>query len=156
MESIWDDPAMDNALRAHIEDGLSGGRTAQKMGLTRNQVVGRTHRLKLRFLSAPGQKRIRSGGATSTSFKPPHERMDVTPKFPYRKAPPVAPQSIDPLMLTFDELVNSPIMTQCRFGYGEDARTMAYCGHPTVDEKPWCHFHDKICCPGKYAAKSDR
>lgn len=154
MISIWNDPALDVALRAYIADGLSGGRTASEMGLTRNQVVGRTHRLKLRFLSQPGQKRNPAGGKTSGSFKPKRERMFVIPKFPYRKAPPVVPESIDPLMLAFEQLSPSTTMTQCRAPYGDDPKTMVYCGHPTLEEGPWCPYHAKLYTPGKIAVKS--
>lgn len=45
--SIWKDPAMDKRLRQLHAEGHSMAEIGKRMGLSKNQVVGRAHRLKL-------------------------------------------------------------------------------------------------------------
>lgn len=151
--SIWNDPTLDEQLRAHIATGLSSGMAANEMGLRRNQVVGRASRLGLSFKSMPGKKRKPTGGLRPTSWKP---GVTISQKFPYKEAPAIVPQQeVEPLLLTFEELTNNaPLFTECRFVYGDDPKTMLYCGLDTLPGEPWCPGHFRLCCPGKHAVQS--
>lgn len=141
--NIWDDPARVSELIAHIEDGLSGNKTADAMGLTPGQVQGKAERMGLKFKSVPGHKRRKAGGATRTSFK---STVEIEQEFPYREAPEIAPEVIvEPLMLMFGQLNDSPIISQCRFPFGDDPKTMVYCGLPVAKEEcSWCSTHRKL------------
>jgi len=132
-KNIWDDELLDEELRRCIDAGMSGGRTALEMGLSNGQVAGRASRLGLRFSSAPGHKRKRSGGVTSGSFKPCIFQ-------PYREAPKMS-QEVEPLNLTLEQLKNN--FTECRWIMNEDIRNAVYCGIPT-EECSYCVSHQKI------------
>lgn len=134
---------MDSELRRHIDDGLSGGATALAMGLTNGQVVGRASRKGWRFGSAPGHKRKKSGGANRGSFgsrfMPDFRKPKITIEqvFPYKEATVVPDVELSPLNLTFWQLRDSPIISECRYITAE-APVVTYCGLPTVDDSSWC------------------
>jgi hypothetical protein len=42
------------------------------------------------------------------------------------------------LRLTYDQLINSPRLTQCRYMHTLDSGHEVFCGNPTVLNGPWC------------------
>lgn len=137
MESIWDNPALDEELERHIACWLSGARTALAMGLRKNQVVGRAWRKKWKFTSRAGRNTsLRSGGKR----KP---RLIINHVFPYKEATVVPEMQLSPLNLTFLQLKDSAIISECRFITAEFP-TVTYCGLPVEDETSWCLGCQKI------------
>lgn len=133
--SIWT-PERITELTAHIEDGLSGNRTADAMGLTAGQVTGKAERMGLKFKSVPGHKRRPAGGKISTSWKP---RVEIYAKFPYREKPEV---TLEPLNLTLWQLKDS--FVECRWITNDDMKAALYCALPVAtDDCPYCHSHRK-------------
>lgn len=140
------------ALIECLKNKMTARQTADQIGMTRNSIIGKARRMGLEFLSVP-KRPIPFQGRQKRIRKP---RVIVAPKFPYRETPPIAPEPhMDPLMLVFEDLKNSPVISQCRFPYGENPREIVYCGLPTVDGESWCAAHYRTCCPSRNHQKTD-
>lgn len=71
--SPW--PARDEELRALWIDGRSGSQIAQAMGLTKNQIIGRAHRIKLPARSSPIAGQCTRPAAPKRWTEPQIERL---------------------------------------------------------------------------------
>ena len=126
---IWT-PALTAEITRRWADGESGGVIAAAMGITRNAVIGRVHRLKLlkRIVKTrtrpPGSKRSRQQHRIPRIFAP---RVAAMPDMPI--AEPVS------LAVTIMDLQPR----QCRF-ITSDAPAL-FCGHATYDGSSWCEHH---------------
>jgi hypothetical protein len=127
--SIWA-PSRIAELKACIDAKLSGGMTAQKMGLRLNQVVGKAHRMGLSFQSTVGHK---------YSSRHRENRKPMGGDRGWRPMPktileqPLAPHEY--LMLPLRDLPENG----CHFIPGDDR---LYCGQPAHNDTPYC----KNCC----------
>ena len=116
--------------------GESGGVIAAAMGITRNAVIGRVHRLKLlkRIVKTrsrpPGRPRNRQPRLYAAN-RPRQPRVAAMPDMPI--AGPVS------LAVTIMDLQPR----QCRF-ITSDAPTALFCAHATYDGSSWCCFHHRI------------
>jgi len=128
-------------LRDCIAEKLSATQTAAAMGMRKNSVVGKAHRIGLKFLSQPGhsvESRSRAGKikrgrlSNATRFLAKAHNLD-----PGEAALP--PQITPPefLGLTLMELGNR----QCHYIPGNDR---LYCGQPTEGESSYCGWCRKI------------
>jgi GcrA cell cycle regulator len=125
--------ALDASLRAHWGEGHTAAVIASLMGVSRNAVIGRAHRLKL----AKREKRKRISPATTRRPQRPHiPKKPSAPRF-IRREPMIAPGSLD---LTIMQLEPH----QCRWitsGAGTDA---FYCGHSAAKPHGYCEAHHAI------------
>ena len=110
---------------------LSASGIASRLGVTRNAVIGKTHRMKMTISRAkpatPAVARVRVRWPAAKQRPLPHV---VAP----------APIELAPLGLRIEQLESGV----CRYPYG-DYPPYLYCGQPTKPDSPYCAFHHRIC-----------
>ena len=121
-------------LRQHIENKLYGSQTARAMGMPKNAIVGKAHRLGWKFLSTPGKVRKKKHQPTAAFI--------IQAKAKCRSIP--LPQSKSEPYQGFlgISLIDLPD-DACHFIEGESTSAL-YCGQPAKDG-PWCNHHKKLC-----------
>lgn len=132
-------------LRSLVEKGLSASEIGEKIGITRNAVIGQCNRKGIQLKRAPGWSRGRK-----RSKEPSVPRISMRPKFVFGPGfvrspikPPLAVASVveekEPMHLTLVELKNN----SCRWPYGETNFT--FCGHEKIDDEKisYCPYHHK-------------
>lgn len=115
-----------------IQTKKSGAETAALLGLTRSAVIGRAHRMGLRFLSTPSTTRRRDRRKDNNSNivrRIAAKAIVIEQVFPYRNSPEPEYLNKTLLELAFDE---------CHYIKGND---YLYCGAPVWDETPYCKHH---------------
>ena len=111
---------------------LSASGIANRLGVTKNAVIGKVHRMKLTITNrkpappAPARVRVRWPAA---KHRPLPVAAPVTP--------PIEPA---PLGLRIEQLESGV----CRYPHG-DYPPYLYCGQPTKPDSPYCAFHHRIC-----------
>src|SRR5829696_450698 len=121
-EPVWS-PERIERLKVLWLEGLSFADIADRLGSTRNAVIGKAHRLGL----------CRPKDRTRVSIARPAPVQPVTPMprpaaLPQRRGKPVKLIELQHWM--------------CRFGLGDPrSPDFRFCGEPTVDDKSsWCSF----------------
>jgi GcrA cell cycle regulator len=138
----WSD--VQTAELARLWDAkLSSRAIAAALGVSKNAVIGRAHRLGLE----PRQKIIATERKPRGPRKPrrlhtPHKR-DVLGKLVAPKA--FVPRVVvaEPLNISFADLAEN----SCRYPYGEIA-PFTFCGHPQDKPSSYCEAHRLLCEPG--------
>lgn len=130
--SPWTDDRI-AILKDCIDKKMSAGDTAYRMGMNRNQVIGKANRIGLRFLSVEAKPK-----------RAPGRTLFVRAVFPYRVATdPVMPAQPEKppefLGLTIFELTKF----NCHFPEGDRA-PYSFCGAITT-EGPYCSHHKNLC-----------
>ena len=120
-------------LKGCIERKLSGSQTAAELGLPKNAVVGKAHRLGWKFLSTPGH-------AKKNRKRIPVASFIFRPKAPPIERPPEPEPYAGFLSVPFGDI---NLDTQCLFIEGPSKGAL-YCGQPASDG-PWCDHHKKLC-----------
>lgn len=133
---FWSDEAAET-VRRRWADGASAGFIARELGLTRNQIIGKVHRMKLPKRPIDSQARylrLRTRRGPSRKRKAPQ--------------PPVVAVEVE-------TIPSEPILfidrrfDQCAF-IADDPKTGAQapqilcCGAKTVRESSWCSYHFRI------------
>jgi GcrA cell cycle regulator len=126
----WPEQAIER-LRAYHAEGYSAGMIARAMGLTRNTVIGKLHRLQIR--SVPNIRFPNRGGRTVAAKSIPVPIPDS------------APESRN---LTL-EAVSDAV---CRWPSGAGP-VYSYCGHVTQEGTPYCVFHQSVARPKTKASQ---
>lgn len=128
---LWS-PERENILIECIAKKMSATQTGELLGITRNACCGKANRMGLKFLSIKPKK------ASKPRVKR-EPRIDITPKFPYREAPAMAPViEVEPLNLTLWEVADN----SCRWITNDDMKAALYCGLPQAsDGCSWCCSH---------------
>jgi GcrA cell cycle regulator len=108
---------------------------AATIGVSRNAVIGRAHRLGLGETRGPRkpkvvrEKRVRIVKA-------------YTPRVHIRQAKPIVPKPspIEPLNVGFFDLAH------CHCHYPDDGEGLAmkFCGHPTIKGSSYCAWHNSV------------
>ena len=114
-------------------DNMSSGQCAAALGLTRNAICGKVHRLGLmaRKCDAPKKRQGRPKANRRTVFRP---------RFPF--VPVIhnpVPEPDNALRVTFADLE----VHHCRWPIG-DIPDMMFCGAERSDLLPYCAFHASI------------
>jgi GcrA cell cycle regulator len=125
--------AMDDELRAHWANQLSTAKIGEKMGLTKNAVVGRAHRLELPTRPSPILPRV----ATRPAVKP---KVTLPPALPTMNAKPAPMRDSRPAMHGTAPPAPPPTAFQpiaarcCRWPLWNDKErpTHRYCEAPTT------------------------
>jgi len=121
-------------LIAHWEEGLPTSEIGRRLGVTKNSVVGKVHRLGLKKRQSP----IRQSAAGTAQPKKAKAKAKVaTPKTEtVAQAPKVKRPTGEVIRL--EELTGS----MCCWPEGEPGtQDFYFCGEPSVPEKPYCAEH---------------
>lgn len=118
---------------------LSAGEIAKIMGVTRNTICGKIHRMGLKrpFKKKTARKAKKVARPSDSALVKKPRRPVVKPE-PYVVQPPAAvePRNIDLIDLRSND---------CRFPYGGDnGEPITFCGHPKAPGTSWCAAHFKI------------
>lgn len=147
-------------LKALWQSGKTASQVAETMGgITRNAVIGQVRRMGLhRYTEHPpasrkvAQKaavrarethRIQKRQFLSFAWKQPRREWDWNdlrnvPSPHYAQVPEPAPRHLTVLNLGAHD---------CRWPYGDGPFT--FCGHPALEEKPYCEFHCGLAYQGR-------
>ena len=112
-------------LMALWAEGISTLEIGRRLGVTKNAVVGKVHRLGLPKRQSP----INSSPRAPRAAKPAEPTRAAPP-------PPSVPLSAD--MVKMEELTSG----MCNWPEGEPgAEDFRFCGQPSVEGKPYCAAH---------------
>ena len=136
----WNDQAV-STLRALWKDGHSTAEIGRRMGITKNTVIGKVHRLKLSgrpspIRTAPGPraprtKRIAPRGQPT---QPPTIQQPLVAAAPRAPTPPARPAAPPPLALQ--------TCGTCQWPVGEPrAPGFRLCEGPALSGRPYCETH---------------
>ena len=165
--SIGWTPALIGKLRSLWDEGLSTAAIGVRMGISKNAVVGKAHRLNLPARPSPirsrcdrpKRERVSRTAIRLTTYGPPRPPSPA-PAPVSRSLPKVAPSSAHPISPPRGRLslICATGCTPrhgetCCWPNGEPSRPgFAFCGDPAVRGRPYCEEH----CGTAYVAKTDR
>ena len=120
-------------LIAHWEEGLPTSEIGRRLGVTKNAVVGKVHRLGLKKRQSP----IRQ--SSSTSAQPKKAKPTAARPMADHVARPTAKTPVPTgEVVSLEELTSS----MCCWPEGEPGTEDFYfCGQPSISEKPYCEAH---------------
>lgn len=127
MSSVEWTPERIKVLIAHWEEGLPTSEIGRRLGVTKNAVVGKVHRLGLKKRQSP----IRQ--SSTTSAQPKKAKKVVAPTS-------TAAMAVRPTgdVVRLEELTAA----MCCWPEGEPGTPDFYfCGKPAVQDKPYCDDH---------------
>ena len=128
---IWTDEAIER-LRELVAEGWSMSRIGDDLGLSRNAVCGKIHRMKIVVSPKPLVGKVKSGKPERVApFRPP---ANLPP--PLVVVPP--PEEPNSLQLQLLDLVSG----QCRYPQGD--RDFLFCGHPQREHSSYCAYHHRL------------
>jgi len=120
-------------LIALWEEGLPTSEIGRRMGVTKNAVVGKVHRLGLKKRQSPIRQTASS--AQPKKAKPVQPRVQAGGQAPAALPKPVLPAGE---VVRLDELTSS----MCCWPEGEPGtEEFHFCGQPSVPDKPYCEEH---------------
>lgn len=126
----WTDERI-SELKQLWESGVSGGVIAKKLGLTRNSIIGKVHRL--------GLKKRQS--TCRIVHIPPRRKIIParhTPSVSVQPLPPEPPAPATALRLTLMQLTDAT----CKCGLGDPKHAdFAFCGLPVKPGSRYCPAH---------------
>lgn len=142
-------------LRKLWEAGLSTAAIGRQLGVTKNAVVGKAHRLNLplrpspiRYTSEPRPRKPRVPRVQKQSLPllacldgsapTPEPRKPYVPKIRHPEAPMAVPT---PAKSVF---VRPPTPCCWPFGDPKDKENFRFCGEPSKLGRPYCHLHCEI------------
>ncbi|MBL4613756.1 MAG: global cell cycle regulator GcrA-like protein [Magnetovibrio sp.] len=112
-------------LMGHWEEGLPTSEIGRRLGVTKNAVVGKVHRLGLKKRQSP----IRQ--STNTTVQPKKPKKVASPT-------PVATKRPSGDVVRLEELTNA----MCCWPEGEPGKPdFHFCGKSAVHDKPYCEAH---------------
>jgi GcrA cell cycle regulator len=158
--SIWTDELIAELTRFWAE-GYSSSIIAEKLGITRNAVVGKINRLDLPTPLVPKTTRIRNTGTGERKRAPrqakPRKQVIKTYQSiravrvngnsdsmrlimsPVANLPELRCVEIDPLLISLEDIRKG----ECRYPYGDGP--FLFCGHVAVEGSSYCKPHKALC-----------
>lgn len=135
----WNDDSIAR-IKALWAEGHSTAEIGRRMGVTKNAVVGKAHRLNLPARPSPirripGEKRVTSRPAVRRVIGPTLPALQSMARQPLAKAPVVLrPVPVQPRP--------AGRVSSCCWPLGEPGTPeFHFCGDPTVPAKPYCEEH---------------
>jgi GcrA cell cycle regulator len=136
-------PERTNALMAFWDEGLPTAEIGRRLGVTKNSVVGKVHRLGLPKRGSP----IQRDRTNSSRPSAPMQRRSVSPSpsnvvmhKPVQPAP--APQLMEPRPPTKVIKLSALTPEMCSWPIGDPGTDgFRFCGHDSVPSKPYCPEH---------------
>lgn len=138
----WPDERVEE-LKRQVDEHFSAGKIADNMGMTRNMVVGKLHRLGLSTAgSTTGKERCPRPAAWYEPSKPkrgPSVTATSLLRLLLRERPeaPDLPPDQSPCAVTILDLNTHT----CRWPIGEPSHVMSYCGAEPFPGVPYCSRH---------------
>jgi GcrA cell cycle regulator len=158
--SIWTDELIAELTKLWAE-GYSSSIVGEKLGISRNAVVGKINRLDLPTPLVPKTTRIRNTGAGERERAPrkARPRKQAIKHYqsiravrvngnsdsmrlimsPATNLPVLRCVGIDPLLISLEDIRNG----ECRYPYGDGP--FLFCGHPATDGSSYCMPHKWLC-----------
>lgn len=157
----WNDEAIAR-IRALWSEGHSTAEIGRRMGISKNAVVGKAHRLNLPARPSPirrgsGEKRATTRATIRRVTGPTLPALESLPRIvePAPVTPSVAvespistvvamPPAKAPVMLRSVTSVHRPTgrVSSCCWPLGDPGtQQFRFCGDPTMPSKPYCHDH---------------
>lgn len=131
MNLIWTDEVVER-LKTMRSAGESYRNIGDVLGVSRNAVAGKAHRLRLEPLE---RKPKTPKPFTSSGFKRRREPGKITPPQPIKfEAVPV-----DSSPVLFEDLTR----VMCKYPYGERVPFL-FCGKPVLEGRHWCAEHKSV------------
>jgi len=139
----WTDERVE-LLKARLEDGRSASQIAAELGCTRNAVIGKTHRLRMKLKGWHGTQRVlrRRRSERRIVIKQTNE-----PEIEIDATPLQEVEGLDPLIMG-EYAVAQLEPHHCRYPYGDPKHrgTFGYCGRDRRDiDTPYCPEHHALC-----------
>lgn len=127
---------MDDQLVRLLEQKLSARKIGEIMGVSRNSVIGRAHRIGAQLQPQPGASR-----------KKKEQRKSYFQWYtPAGK--PIPPQPVLPFVDTF--VPKNPVSLfdlradSCRFPVSGETLGIMFCNEMSYDDKPYCEHHCRV------------
>lgn len=137
----WTVKAID-LLRALWAEGHSTAEIGRRMGVTKNAIVGKAHRLDLPARPSPIRKQ-EAGGAPATPRRKPSVREAAAParRFVPQPQPAPPPAAAAPVVATVRPFPRASLRSCC-WPIGEPgARDFRFCAAEADPGKPYCADH---------------
>ena len=131
----WWNPGRVGDLKSHWESGLSASQIGDLMGVTRNTIIGKAHRLGL----SPRKPRV-----WLEAGEPRKQRKSRMKKVVYPEGMPEALYAPEPVLEPRPVSIGSLQERHCRFIVSPDGEEVQYCGA----QKAWgsyCGYHARMC-----------
>jgi GcrA cell cycle regulator len=120
-------------LKALWNAGKSASQIGNELGVSRNAVIGKIHRLQ-----GYTPTRIAKPPAQAKPPKPP-----PAPKWKPKAPPPAPPEPVVDNVPSLDLTINQLKPGVCRYPHGERSPYF-FCGQPTREGSPYCALHHRL------------
>ena len=144
MISPWTDEKTDQ-LKRLWQEGHTCSRIGAQLGVTRNSVIGRVHRLGLPLRGITQaellKRELNRQKRKASQLAQQRDRRKARGEKPMQDLPPAPEPFLGSLNLPFVDLLDHSLKApnQCRFIAGEAAgRDTLYCGNETLPGESWC------------------
>ena len=128
----WTDEQVEE-LKRLWEKGLTTGEIGKALGVSKNAVVGKAHRLGLNGRPSP----IRRGDEEENTVSAPEEKKKPAKTTPAKKGQEKASKKL----FTVNDLTS----TSCRWPIGDPKdEDFHFCGKEALPDKPYCAEHAEI------------
>jgi GcrA cell cycle regulator len=125
---VWTDERIEE-LKVLWAEGLTTGEIGKRLGISKNAVVGKVHRLDLQGRPSPIKRTAKPDRQKSTRAKEPENKIK--------------------------SVVDLSAHT-CRWPFGDPRETgFHFCGKPSLASKPYCAEHAAVAYVGSKSSRED-
>lgn len=133
----WTDEQVEE-LKRLWDKGLTTGEIGKVLGVSKNAVVGKAHRLGLNGRPSPIRRGEDETVATTEKTDTTKKKKNASVKAPIAKK---APEKEKEKLFTVNDLTS----TSCRWPIGDPKdENFHFCGKETLPDKPYCAEHAAI------------
>lgn len=149
LQPSWTVERVDELIRL-TRAKLSAGEIGHVMGVTRNSIIGKLHRINVPLAGARNGHDIKTAATTkkrnrykriasTESLAAAEKRKQINQAMDAMKG---LPPDQSPFACTIQDLGSVAEMNRCRFVLDEPTATAKYCG--AASEGPWCPRHRRL------------